>query len=99
MYWLRGKTLHTLGAGKPFIVKSVDENSMVVIPRSSGRERTLRRSEIESAFNELWVSRELTLKSIREQHSELNPSYIVSLLAQLPAVDFVCRPIKLFWKE
>jgi hypothetical protein len=99
MYWLRGKTLNTLGTSRPFTVKSVDETSLVIVPRSSGKERTITRSEIESAFNELWISRELTLKTVGDQHSDANPSYIVALLAQLPAVDFSVKPIRLFWKR
>ncbi|OGO21014.1 MAG: hypothetical protein A2Z14_12680 [Chloroflexi bacterium RBG_16_48_8] len=79
-------------------MKAVDEAGMIIVPRSSGKERTITRSEIESAFNELWVSRELTLASIGDHHSEANPSYIVALLAQLPAVDFMVKPIRLFWK-
>ena len=79
-------------------MKAVDETSLVVVPRSSGKERTITRSEIEGAFNELWVSRELTLASIGDHHSKANPSYIIALLAQLPAVDFVDKPIRLFWK-
>jgi len=98
MYWLRGKTLHTLGTKRPFTVLAVDETGMVVVPRSSGKERIITRSEIESAFNELWVSRELTLSSIEDHHSEANPSYIVALLAQVPAVGFMDKPIRLFWK-
>ena len=98
MYWLRGKTLRTLGTSRPFTVKVVGEKSLVVVPRSSGKERIITRSEIEGAFNELWISLELTLKSVRDHHSEANPSYIVALLAQLPAVDFTVKPIRLFWK-
>jgi hypothetical protein len=98
MYWLRGKTLQTLGTNRPFTVKVVEENSLVVVPRSSGKERIITRSEIEGAFNELWISRELSLKSVGDHHSEANPSYIVALLAQLPAVDFMTKPIRLFWK-
>jgi hypothetical protein len=98
MYWLRGKTIRTLGTNKPFTVKGVDENSLVVVPRSSGKERIITRSEIESVFNELWVSHELSLKSIGDHYSEANPSYIVALLAQLPPVEFAVKPIRLFWK-
>ena len=98
MFWLRGKTFYTLGTRRPFLVKTVDEESLVIVPRSSGKERTITRSEIEGAFNELWISRELTLKFVGELHSEANPSYIVALLAQLPDVDFKVKPIRLIWK-
>jgi hypothetical protein len=99
MFWLRGKTLHTLGTRRPFIVKSVDAVSLVIVPRSSGKERTITRSEIEGAFNELWVAHELTLTSVGEIHSETNPSYIVALLAQLPNVAFEVKPIRLIWTK
>lgn len=99
MYWLRGRTLHTLGTKRPFTVKHVHETNLVVVPRSSGKERVISRSEIEGAFNELWISREVTMASIRDHHSEANPSYIAALLAQLPDVDFTTRPIRLFWKS
>jgi hypothetical protein len=99
MYWQRGKKLRTLGRNRPFTVRSVGEVSLAVVPRSSGRERIITRSEIEGAFNELWISGELTLKTTAEHHSEANASYIVTLLAQLPDVDCVQKPICLFWKK
>ena len=99
MFWLRGKTYYTLGTKRPFLLKSVDQNGLVIVPRSSGKERTITRSEIEGAFNELWISRELALKFVAELHSEANASYIVSLLAQLPNVDFEVKPIRLIWKK
>ena len=99
MFWLRGKTFHTLGTRRPFILKSVDEVSLVVVPRSSGKERTITRSEIEGAFNELWVARQLTLTIVGELHSEENASYIVALLAQLHNVDIELKPIRLIWKK
>jgi hypothetical protein len=99
MFWLRGKTFYTLGTKRPFLVKSVDRNSLVIVPRSSGKERTITRSEIEGAFNELWISHELTLKFVGELHSETNASYIVALLAQLHSVDFEVKPIRLIWNK
>jgi hypothetical protein len=99
MYWQRGKKLRTLGRNRPFTVRSVDETCMVVVPRSSGKDRIITRTEVESAFNELWVSYELTLSSITEHHSEANASYIVTLLSQLPDVHCQQKPVRLFWKK
>jgi hypothetical protein len=98
MRWLQGKTLHTLARQAPFTVRSIGEDRLTLVIHSSKMERVITRSEVESAFNELWVSREVTLKEITEHHSEASASYIVTLLAQFPDVDFLQKPVRLYWK-
>ena len=98
MRWLRGKTLHTLARKAPFTVRSVADDRLTVMIHSSKMERIITRSEIESAFNELWVSKEMSRNTIEDLHSEANPTYVAALLAELPQVRYTKRPIKLFWE-
>ena len=98
MRWLQGKTLHTLARQAPFTVRSVEDDKLTVMIHSSKFERIITRSEIESAFNELWVSKEMTRSAIEDLHSEANTTYVVALLAELPQVRYTLSPIKLFWE-
>lgn len=98
MRWLRGKTLHTLAREAPFTVKSVEGDRLTLMIHSSKLERIITRSEIESTFNELWVSKELTRNTIEDFHSETNNAYVAALLAELPQVKFTRGPIKLYWR-
>jgi hypothetical protein len=98
MRWLRGKTLHTLAREAPFTVRSVQEDALTVFIHSSKMERIITRSEIESTFNELWVSREMSRIAIEDLHSDTNNTYVAALLAELPQVKFSRNPIRLYWR-
>ena len=62
-------------------------------------ERMISRSEVESTFNELWLSKEMTRAAIEDLHSDSNPTYVAALLAELPQVRYSRKPIKLIWKS
>jgi hypothetical protein len=98
MRWLRGKTLHTLARNAPFTVRGVEEEKLTILIHSSKMERDISRSEVESAFNELWLSGEMTRTAIEDLHSDANPTYVAALLAELPQVQHTRNPIKLLWE-
>lgn len=93
-----GLTVHTLGRNKPFRVQHVGEFQLSIRLGSTGGERRIARSEVESAFNDLWLSEELTLSDIRNRHSPSNPTYVAALLAELWRVEVARGPIRLFMR-
>jgi hypothetical protein len=98
MFWLEGETLETLDRRKPFSIERRGEAELVVVPESSQVERRILRTEIEGAFNQLWLERELSLRVIREQHSRDNATYVAALLARLDEIDYLTKPIRLIWR-
>lgn len=99
MKGLIGSRLRTLDQKKPFVVKAVNQNSLTLIVESTGKQRKVQRSEIESAFNDLWLRKEISRAEIRERHSDLNPAYVASLLAEIPEVSVKLKPIRLYRRE
>ncbi len=93
-----GLTIHTLGRNRAFRVQSVDEFQLCIRLQSTGGERRIGRSEIEGAFNDLWLLEELSLSDIRSRHSPHNPAYVAALLAQLWRVEYKRGPIRLFMR-
>jgi hypothetical protein len=93
---LEGKTLHTLDRRKPFEIVMVAEKQ-VVLKVSTGKIRTVRRSEIEGAFCELTLRGTLSRSGIHERHSPYNPAYVAAILAELEGVTYRLRPIRLFY--
>jgi hypothetical protein len=96
---LIGRRLHTLDRRKPFVVSSVDETELILMVESTGKQRKVHRSEIEGAFNDLWLLKEISRAEIRERHSEANPAYVASILAEFPEVDVKLKPIRLYWRK
>jgi hypothetical protein len=95
---LKNKTLHTLDRGRPFVVVDAGDKKLV-IRVSTGRLRSIRRSEIESAFQELQTLGELSARDIAGRHARWNLSFVSTLLAALPGVDHRLRPIRLYLKH
>ena len=91
---LKGRTLHTLDRRKPFSVVNVTENTITVLPRSTGKERPIQRSGIENAFRRLTVTGRLTLK---EEFTPRNPVYTAAFLAEMPGVSWYVKSIRLTW--
>lgn len=92
---LKGKTLRTLDRNNPFDVVDVTDQTIVVCPHASGRERTIRRKEVEPAYQELRTRGVVERADIRERHSEFKPAYVVAILASLPGVRYSVKPIRL----
>jgi hypothetical protein len=95
---LQGKTLKTLVQNKPFDVVLVGNRRVIVRPHVSGVERPIRREAIEGAFGELVLRGELTRSEIRERYSNFNPAYVAAILAALPGVTHILKPIRLYYQ-
>lgn len=80
------------------MVKSVDQYELKIVVKSTGAVRRISRSEVESAFNDLWLMNELKLADIRSRHSAHNPTYVAALLAELWRVEYELEPIRLFMR-
>jgi len=96
MKGLLARRLRTLDRKRPFVVKAVDERGLTLLLESTGKERVVPRSEIESTFKDLWVRSEISRAEIRERHSKAHPAYVAALLAELPEVGVKLKPIRLY---
>lgn len=77
---LDGQTLRTK-TGKPFRVISVDSDYVIVEPERTGVARSIRRTDLESAYDLHVPLEELTAtRLVKEQGTSFNPVYIVSIL-------------------
>lgn len=86
---LEGQTLRTK-TGKPFLVVSVDRQSVTVEPEQTGTPRRIRRSEVEAAYNLHLSSEELTAsRLVKEQVTGFNPVYIVAMLKAIEGASNV----------
>ena len=95
---LSGTTVRTLNRRKPFDIISVTEQSIIILPRATGKERTIQRIVVENAYRRLVVTGSLTRSDIQKDFSEYNPAYVVAILAELPGVRYSRSPIRL-WSE
>jgi hypothetical protein len=91
---LKGQALKTLDHGHGFEILDVRPNS-VILRVSTGKERRIRRIEIEPAFTEMAARYEITRVDIHKKYSERNPAYVAAILASLPGVTHTKRPIHL----
>lgn len=94
---LHGRELKTLGHGHPFEVSEVGQAHVVLSPVVSGKPRIIKRDTLEEAFGALLDRRELTGMEIAEEFSPYNSVYVAALLAALPDVAVVARPIRLIF--
>jgi ATP adenylyltransferase len=92
---LCGQTLLTLDQGQPFDVVAATEQSLIIRMHATGKERRIRRAEIEEAAKHLFSKKEITRAEIRDKYSEANPAYVAALLAALDGVQHTNRPIHL----
>lgn len=102
-YWeeiekLEGQSLKTLDHGKKFDVLAVTNRGVTVRPQSSGKERLVPRAEIDGAYREFAANWEITRTTIEAKYSPRNPVYVAALLAELPGVWHIIRPICLKMK-
>jgi hypothetical protein len=96
---LEGLTLKTLDRKKPFRILSVDDSGIMILVTQTNKSRFISRSEIEGAFNELWLAGALSRADVRDRHSEANPAYVAAILADLPGVRYKLKPIRLFYER
>jgi len=93
---LEGRILHTLYQENPFEVVLVETNSIRIRPNVNNVERTIRRNEIEGAYEELISRGEITRQVIRLQHSDFNPAYVAAIIAALPDMEYTINPIRIY---
>jgi len=90
-----GQEFRTLARGRPFVLEGIDGN-LIIITTSSGSSRNVPLDGTIDAFNHVMKQGELLLTDIRRyKFSDWNPTYIVSLLASFPDIDYTLRPIRL----
>ena len=80
---LRGQSLRTV-TGKEFqvVAREPDSaNTLTIIPKSTGKPRSIRREEFERAYRLRLKAHELTPIRIRQGGaSEMNPAYVAAIL-------------------
>jgi len=94
---LIGKKLHTLDRRRPFTVNYLNGN-LIIITTSTGKSRNVPLEGTIDAYNHIQRQGTLTIAEIRENnYSDWNPTYIVTILASFPKIEYKTRPITLFW--
>ena len=92
---LQGKRLSTLYQNKPFEIKQVSTNQ-IILKTSTESQRPIPMKELTLAWTHLEKHKELTRSQIRDLgYSEFNPAYVVAILASLPGVKHSLSPIVL----
>lgn len=93
---MEGQTLRTLDQNKPFDVKAVSYNKLIVVPHASNKPRPIKRVVLEESFSHLLREGSIARTEIRDLYSQWHPAYVASILANLPNVRVELKPIKLF---
>ncbi len=95
---LQGKRLTTLYQNKPFEITQVT-NNQIIIKTSTESQRPIPLKEVTLAWNHLAKKKKLTRSEVRDLgYSELNPAYVVAIIASLPGVKHSLGPIILTLK-
>ncbi len=94
--YLANHSLKTLERHKPFEVMSVSSTEVRIYVYSSLKQRSVKRAEIEGAYQELVEAGRLTTSDIRERHSKSSSTYVAAILASLPGVWYRTGPIRLY---
>ncbi len=96
---LQGKRLTTLYQNKPFEITQVS-NNQIILKTSTEPQHPIPLKEIASAWNHLKKKKKMTSSEVRDLgNSEVNPAYIVAILASLPGVTHSLAPIILNLKD
>lgn len=92
---MSGLTLHTLDRNNPFNVAKVTDSAVIIIPKSTGKERPISREGVERAYRHLVVTGRLSLDELENDFTPRNPVYTVAILARIPGVQYKLKPIRL----
>lgn len=92
---MKGLTLRTLDRHNPFEIVDVTESTVIILPKSTGKERPISREGVENAYRHLTVTGRLTLVEIEEEFTPRNPVYTAAILAKIPEVQYKLKPIRL----
>jgi len=93
VHGLAGREMRTLARSERFAVEHVNDRQVDIIPRQTDKLRSVKRKEIESAWTRLVRDRKLTRKEIEDDYSPRNPAYVAAILASMPQVDYVTKPV------
>ncbi len=90
---LQSKRLTTLYQNKPFEITQVS-NNQIILKTSKESSHPIPIKEIRLAWNHLEKCKKLTRSDARDLgDSEINPTYIMAILASLPGVTHSLGPI------
>lgn len=96
---LQGKRLTTLYQNKPFEITQVS-NKQIILKTSTQSQHPITFKEIATAWNHLEKKKKLTRSEVKDLgYSEVNPTYVVAILANLPGVTHSLAPIILNLKD
>ncbi len=93
---LKGRVLNTLDQHKPFTVVSITDETITVLPQSTGKERPISRDGVENAYRHLFATGHLTLAELESDFTPRNPVYVAAILTELPGVQHQANPIRLY---
>ena len=96
---LVGRELYTLHENNPFTVDQVQERRVEITVGTTGNPRTIRREEIELAWEHLVKEGAVSRAEIQQQFSSFNPAFVAAILAALPGVTHRTDPIRLFYGQ
>jgi hypothetical protein len=96
---LVGQELRTLHEKNPFTVNEVQERQVRIAVGATGSPRTIRREEIELAWERLVEEGSVSLVEIKRRFSDFNPAYVTAILAALHGVTHRTEPIRLFYSQ
>ncbi len=90
---LQGKRLTTLYQNKPFEINQVS-NDQIILKTTKESRHPITMKEIRLAWNHLEKCKKLTRSEARDLgDSEINPTYVMAILASLPGVTHSLGPI------
>ena len=73
---LNGNTLRALDRHNPFEIIVVTDSAVIIMSKSSGKERPISREGVENAYRHLTVTGRLTLDELESEFTPRNPVYI-----------------------
>ena len=90
---LEGTRLTTLYQNKPFEITQVS-NNQIILKTSKESQHPIPLKEITRSWNHLEKHKKLTRSQVRDLgDSEINPTYVMAILASLPGVKHKLEPI------
>jgi hypothetical protein len=94
--YLKGQTLFTLDQHKPFTIIDVTEETVIIRPLSTKKDRPISREGIEAAMNQLLTTGELSPKEIDDDFAPRSSIYVAAMLSTLAEVQHSVDPIRLW---
>ena len=91
---LEGQTINTLAQYKKFKILNVTEKIIIIKINATGKERRIYfKKEIAAACKALKTRKRLTRIEIEDEFAPRNPAFVAAILAKLPQVHHVVKPV------